>query len=223
MRDSKHAALAGLLMVCVASLAQLGCSTAPQSPERAVSGSGQAGGQPAAGSTRPRLTLEQSEEELRHFRSGRFLIQANNPAQPDVIRGGQGRFEWVSLTPKNNPGNAREREILMWFGPLGRNLGSFQREIGPTGVLTKMGLQQRPRVQAFNSEGFALDESEQQRLMYELLGGQSNMLNPRQLQEALNLLMDSMALVGRSTESPRQFRFRIQETEVTLRAVLDPS
>lgn len=196
-----------LLTGCALSLLIAGCATPPQptSPR------------PEQGT----LQLEAPGEQVRLARSGRFVIQASSREQPDVMRGGHGRFEWLSMTPANTTDGRGERQIMIWLGPLGQTLGSLERRARPSNTSALLGL--GSEIRAFDAEGLMLNTAEQQRMLIALLGTEAAQFNAADIDETLTLLMISMEQMSRSLEGPREFRFRIHRTDIVLRAVLDPA
>lgn len=172
-------------------------------------------------SERETLKLDQPGEQVRLSRSGRFVIQASSRNQPDVLRGGHGRFEWLSLAPAGSRDGRGERQIIIWLGPLGQTLGSVERRIRPSNISTLLGM--GSEIKAFNADGLMLNTTEQQRMLIALLGPEASRFNAADIDETLTLLMISMERISQSLESPREFRFRIHQTDIMLRAALDPA
>lgn len=192
-----------LLASSALSVVLLGCATSPTQSEREA------------------LRLESREEHIRLARSGRFVIQASSREQPGTLRGGQGRFEWLSIAPVTAGDSGSERQVLIWLGPLGQTLGSLERRTRPSNVSTLLGL--GSEIRAFDAEGLRLNNAEQLQLLVALLGAEAARFNEADIEETLALLMISIEQVSRSLESPRQFRFRIHQIDIVLRAVLDPA
>lgn len=167
------------------------------------------------------LELERPGEEVRLFRAGRFVIQASSREQPDVVRGGHGRFEWLSIVPSGITDGRGERQIMIWLGPLGQTLASLERKARPSNTSGLLG--SGSEIRAFDAEGLMLNTNEQQRMLSSLLGPEASRFNAADIDEILTMLMISMEQMGRSPEGPREFRFRIHQTEIVLRAALDPT
>ena len=194
----------GLLIGGALSLVLAGCATAPPIQ-----------------SERETLRLDQPGEQVRLARSGRFVIQASSKEQPEIMRGGQGRFEWLSIAPALSAQTSSERQILIWLGPLGQTLGSLERKIPSAGISAVRG--RGAEIKAFDAEGLMLSKAEQQQLLVALLGAEAVRFNESDIDETLALLMLSIEQISQSLESPRQFRFRIHHIDIMLRAALDPA
>lgn len=210
--------LAASLMGSAIILMQAGCVTHPARPTAApVLTAPQ--DTPLPESTT--LQIEKPGEEIKVSRSGRFVIQASAREQPDVVRGGQGRFEWLSIAPVNAADGRGERQIMTWQGPLGRTLGSLERRPKASNASGSLG--QGSEIRAFDAEGLMLNATEQQRMLIGLLGPGAARFSEADINTTLTLLMVSIEQMGRFPEEPREFRFRIQQTDIVLLAVLDPA
>lgn len=200
-------------------LMQAGCATHPTQPTAApVLEVPQARPTPMPGSGI--LELEKPGEEVRLARSGRFVIQASPADQPEVVRGGQGRFEWLSMAPVNATDGKGERQIMTWQGPLGRTLASLERR--PKASNTSGLLGQGAEIRAFDAEGLMLNTADQQRMLVGLLGSEATRFNEADITTTLTLLMVSIEKMSRVLEEPHEFRFRIQQIDIVLLLALDP-
>lgn len=209
--------LAALIIGSVIMLMQSGCATHPaRSTAAPVLDLPRATPIPDSGI----LELEKPGEEIKLARSGRFVIQASPTDQPEVVRGGQGRFEWLSIAPVNATDGKDERQIMTWQGPLGRTLASLERR--PKASNTSGLLGQGSEVRAFDAEGLALNTADQQRMLVGLLGSEATRFSQADITTTLTLLMVSMEQMSRFPDEPREFRFRIQQIDIVLLAVLDP-
>lgn len=109
---------------------------------------------------------------------------------------------------------------MTWQGPLGRTLASLERR--PKASNTSGLLGQGSEVRAFDAEGLALNAADQQRMLVGLLGSEAARFNQADITTTLTLLMVSMEQMSRFPDEPREFRFRIQQIDIVLLAVLDP-
>ncbi|MBU3725112.1 MAG: hypothetical protein FGM18_06320 [Burkholderiaceae bacterium] len=209
-----------LLISLAVSIALTGCATqrAPQSAPRLETPPPQQTGLKLEDGV---LRLDNPNEQIRLAHSGRFVIQATSREQPDTSRGGQGRFEWLSITPAGASDVRGERQVVIWVGPLGQTLGSLERRLKPsnTSLLLNMGAE----IRAFNAEGLMLNTADQQRMLMSLFGTEAARFNETDINQTLTLLMLSIEQMSRSEDGPREFRFRIHQTDIMLRAVLDPT
>ncbi len=199
----RHRLSAGLLC-CVLLLTGFGCTTTSPPTQN------------------ERLSLDRPGEEVQAVRTGRFIIHARSQQRPDELRGGQGRFEWLQLARTTSGSRPDERQVLIWLGPLGQTLGSLERNT-PTrqgGLLQGMSTE---KVRAYDHQGLPLDVARQTQLMESLLGDGAKEFNIGDIDAVLTSLMTIMEAISRSNQSPREFQFQIRQTQVTLRAVLDPA
>jgi len=79
------------------------------------------------------------------------------------------------------------------------------------------------KVRAYDHQGLPLDVARQTQLMESLLGDGAKEFNIGDIDAVLTSLMTIMEALSRSNQSPREFQFQIRQTQVTLRAVLDPA
>ncbi len=171
-----------------------------------------------------RLSLEQQDEQLKVSRSGRFILSARLQAS-EQQRGGQGRFEWLQLVSPTAPAIDRnERQVLIWLGPLGQTLGSIERRL----VEQQAGrVLKETRVDeylhAFDADGRLLSAQQQSSLAQMLLGESALVLGDAEIRSLLRSLMISIESMANVTSGAREFQFRVQQLDITLRAVLDPT
>ena len=170
-----------------------------------------------------RLSLEQQDEQIKVSRSGRFILSARLQAS-EQQRGGQGRFEWLQLVSPTAPAIDRnERQVLIWLGPLGQTLGSIERRL----VERQAGLVLKEKkvdehLHAFDADGRLLGARQQSGLAQVLLGESASVMGDAEIQALMRSLMISMESVANAASGSREFQFRVQQLDVTLRAVLDP-
>lgn len=169
-----------------------------------------------------RFSLEKADEQLRLARSGRFILSVQHP-QWDQRRGGQGRFEWLQLTPATAmPSNQVERQLLIWLGPLGQTLGSLERRL----IASPAGLLKEKRIEAvihvFDAQGRPLDVQQHSWITRALLGDTVTALDEVELRLLMRSLMDSFESLATLASGGREFEFSIRQLDIRLRAVLDP-
>ncbi len=170
-----------------------------------------------------RFSLERPDEQLKVSRSGRFILSARLQTS-EQARGGQGRFEWLQLVSPTSPAVDRsERQILIWLGPLGQTLGSIERRL----VERQAGLVLKEKkvdehLHAFDADGRLLGARQQSGLAQVLLGESASVMGDAEIQALMRSLMISMESVANAASGSREFQFRVQQLDVTLRAVLDP-
>ena len=170
-----------------------------------------------------RFSLERPDEQLKVSRSGRFILSARLQAS-EQTRGGQGRFEWLQLiTPTAPAADRSERQILIWLGPLGQTLGSIERrmEERQAGLLLKE-KKIDESLHAFDADGRPLGARQQSGLAHALLGESASAMGDAEIQALMRSLMIAIESMANATSGSREFQFRVQQLDITLRAVLDP-
>ncbi|NBW01270.1 MAG: hypothetical protein EBR85_06115 [Betaproteobacteria bacterium] len=171
-----------------------------------------------------RFSLERPDEQLKVSRSGRFILSARLQTS-EQARGGQGRFEWLQLVSPTSPAVDRnERQILIWLGPLGQTLGSIERRL----VERQAGLVLKEKkvdehLHVFDADGRLLGARQQSSLAQMLLGESALGMGEAEIQALMRSVMISIESMANITSGSREFQFRVQQLDITLRAVLDPT